>query len=82
MTATHEGLAPVADRSIGFTVAARNVRGRNVRLDAALNAVLTAHAYPAPLARLLAEALTVTALLGAALRPGLSVDDGDRKSVV
>lgn len=73
---TREGLAPVADRSIGFTVAARNVRGRIIRLDAALNAVLTAHDYPEPLARLLAEALTVTALLGATLRPGLSSDDG------
>lgn len=67
-----EGLAPVADRSLGFSVAARNVRGQMVRLDTALNAVLAAHAYPAPLARLLAEALTVTALLGATLRR----DDG------
>lgn len=67
-----EGLAPVDDRALGFTVAARNVRGQLVRLDAALNAVLAAHDYPAPLARLLAEALTVTALLGATLRQ----DDG------
>ncbi len=67
-----EGLAPVADRSLGFTVGARNVRGQMVRLDAALNAVLAAHAYPPPLARLLAEALVVTALLGATLRQ----DDG------
>ncbi|KAB7649030.1 Hsp33 family molecular chaperone HslO [Polymorphobacter fuscus] len=67
-----EGIAPVADRSLGFSVAARNVRGQMVRLDAALNAVLAAHDYPAPLARLLAEALTVTALLGAVLRQ----DDG------
>ena len=71
-----EGLAPIADRSLGFTVAARNVRGQMVRLDTALNAVLAAHDYPAPLARLLAEALTVTALLGATLRPGLGPDDG------
>jgi molecular chaperone Hsp33 len=71
-----EGLAPIADRSIGFTVGARNVRGQLIRLDTALNAVLTAHAYPPPLARLLAEALTVTALLGATLRPGKSGDDG------
>jgi molecular chaperone Hsp33 len=76
MTTPREGLAPIADRSIGFTVAARNVRGRIIRLDAALNAVLTAHAYPAPLARLLAESLTVTALLGATLRPGMASDDG------
>lgn len=71
-----EGLAPNADRSIGFTVAARNVRGQIVRLDTALNAVLAAHDYPAPLARLLAEALTVTALLGATLRPGMKANDG------
>lgn len=63
-----EGVAPIADRSLGFSVAARNVRGQMVRLDAALNAVLAAHDYPPPLARLLAEALTVTALLGAILR--------------
>ncbi len=63
-----EGIAPVADRSLGFSVPARNVRGQMVRLDAALGAVLAAHDYPAPLARLLAEALTVTALLGATLR--------------
>lgn len=67
-----EGLAPIADRALGFTVAGRNVRGQVVRLDTALNAVLSAHAYPAPLARLLAEALVVTALLGATLRQ----DDG------
>lgn len=67
-----EGIAPVADRSLGFSVAARNIRGQVVRLDAALNAVLAAHDYPPPLARLLAEALTVTALLGAILRR----DDG------
>jgi molecular chaperone Hsp33 len=63
-----EGIAPVADRALGFSVAARNVRGQVVRLDATLNAVLAAHDYPPPLARLLAEALTVTALLGAVLR--------------
>jgi molecular chaperone Hsp33 len=67
-----EGLAPVADRTLGFSVAARDVRGQMVRLDATLNAVLAAHAYPDPLARLLAEALTVTAMLGAVLRK----DDG------
>lgn len=65
-----ETLAPIADRSLGFSVAARNVRGRVVRLDAALNAVLAAHAYPDPVAQLLAEALTLTALLGGTLQDG------------
>ncbi len=63
-----EGVAPVADRVLGFSVGLRNVRGRVVRLDAALNAVLAAHAYPAPLATVLGEALVLTALLGATLR--------------
>lgn len=66
-----ESVAPVADRVLGFTVGARNVRGTVVRLDAALNAVLAAHDYPAPLATILGEALVLTALLGATLR-----DDG------
>lgn len=63
-----EGLAPTADRTLGFMVPARNVRGMVVRLDATLNAILAAHAYPEPLIRLLAEALTLTALVGATMR--------------
>lgn len=61
-------LAPAADAALGFTVAARNVRGQLVRLDTPLNAILAAHDYPPGLARLLAEALLLTALLGATLR--------------
>lgn len=71
ISALNEGVAPVADRILGFTVGERNVRGHVVRLDAALNAVLAAHDYPPPLATLLGEALVLTALLGATLR-----DDG------
>ena len=63
-----EGVAPVGDRILGFSVAGRNVRGRVVRLDAALNAVLAAHDYPAPLATVLGQALVLTALLGATFR--------------
>lgn len=63
-----EGIAPTADRTLGFMVPARNVRGQVVRLDATLNAILAAHAYPEPLIRLLAEALTLTALVGATMR--------------
>ncbi len=69
-----EGLAPIADRSLSFAVPARDVRGRVVRLDAALNAILAAHAYPPALAKLLGEALVLTALLGTTLREG--VGDG------
>jgi molecular chaperone Hsp33 len=67
-----EGIAPSADATLGFMVPARNARGQVVRLDATLNAILAAHPYPEPLIRLLAEALTLTALVGATMRQ----DDG------
>jgi molecular chaperone Hsp33 len=67
-----EGIAPTADRTLGFMVPARNARGMVVRVDATLNAILAAHAYPEPLIKLLAEALTLTALVGATMRQ----DDG------
>lgn len=51
-----------------FTLPDRNARGRMVRLGPVLDTVLSAHAYPAPIRQLLAEALTVTALLGALLK--------------
>ena len=63
-----EGIAPTADRTLGFMVPDRNVRGQLVRLDATLNAILAAHPYPEPLIRLLAEALTLTALVGASMK--------------
>jgi len=68
MTMLREGLAPAHDTSLGFTVPARDVRGRLVRLDASLSAILAAHAYPAPLTACLADALVTTALLGGTLR--------------
>jgi len=67
-----EGIAPTADRTLGFMVPARNARGMVVRVDATLNAILAAHPYPEPLIKLLAEALTLTALVGATMRQ----DDG------
>ncbi|MBB6225941.1 molecular chaperone Hsp33 [Polymorphobacter multimanifer] len=63
-----EGLAPAHDANLGFSVPARDVRGRLVRLDTSLTAILAAHAYPPPLAATLAEALVTTALVGATLR--------------
>jgi molecular chaperone Hsp33 len=56
------------DAAIGFSLPHRHARGRLVRLGPVLDTILAAHAYPAPIARLLAEALTVTALLGAMLK--------------
>lgn len=63
-----EGIAPTADRTLGFMVPARGARGMVVRLDATLNAITAAHPYPEPLIRLLAEALMLTALVGATMR--------------
>lgn len=56
------------DRTLGFTIPGRDARGRLVRLGPVLGDVLAAHAYPAPIERLLAEALTLAALLGATLK--------------
>jgi len=56
------------DEAVGFTLPHRNARGRVVRLGPLLDLVLSAHDYPAPIARILSEALTLTALLGATLK--------------
>lgn len=56
------------DEAVGFTLPARHARGRIVRLGPVLDEVLAAHDYPAPIARILSEALTLTALLGAMLK--------------
>ena len=56
------------DEAVGFTIPARSARGRIVRLGPVLDEVLSAHDYPAPVARILSEALTMTALLGAMLK--------------
>ncbi|HEY6814315.1 MAG TPA: Hsp33 family molecular chaperone HslO [Croceibacterium sp.] len=58
-----------SDRLIGFTIPGRNVRGRVVRLGPVLDRILAAHDYPAPIQRLLAEALVLTALMGGLLKP-------------
>ncbi len=56
------------DHVLPFQVDALDVRGRVVRLGPALNEVLAHHDYPAPVARLVAEATTVAVLLGASLK--------------
>lgn len=56
------------DRTLGFTIPGRHARGRLARLGPVLGEVLAAHAYPPPIERLLAEALTLAALLGATLK--------------
>lgn len=59
---------PDLDRVIGFTIPGRHARGRIARLGPALDTVLAAHAYPPAIERLLAEALTLAALLGSLLK--------------
>ena len=59
---------PDLDRAIGFTITERHARGRVVRLGPVLDAILHAHAYPPAIEMLLAEALTLTALLGSTLK--------------
>ena len=59
---------PDLDRALGFTIPARHARGRLVRLGPVLDAILAAHAYPPAIERLLAEALTLTALIGSTLK--------------
>ena len=56
------------DRSLGFTMPMRHARGRIVRMGPVLDRILGAHDYPAVIATLLAEALVLTALLGALLK--------------
>lgn len=61
------------DRLLTFTLPDRHARGRVVRLDETLKAILSAHDYPPAIKLLLAEALTLTALIG-----GLLKDDGSQ----
>jgi molecular chaperone Hsp33 len=56
------------DRSLGFAILDQHARGRVVRLGPVLDAILSAHAYPPAIEKLLAEALALTALLGATLK--------------
>ncbi len=56
------------DSATGFSVPSCNARGRIVHLDQTLQLVLSAHDYPPPIAALLAEALTLAALLGVMLK--------------
>src|SRR3954467_8529558 len=56
------------DEALGFTVPGRNARGRLVRLGPLLGEILSAHDYPAPIARTLSEALVLAALLGSLLK--------------
>ena len=51
-----------------FQIESSNLRGRVVRLGSAVHDVLAAHDYPNPVAHLVAETMTLTALLGSMLK--------------
>jgi molecular chaperone Hsp33 len=57
-----------ADQPLRFSLPDRHARGRLVRLDGVLSEILSAHAYPPLIEKTLAEALVLTALLGASLK--------------
>ncbi|MGY4412956.1 hypothetical protein ACVWW4_004692 [Bradyrhizobium sp. LB7.1] len=59
---------PVDDAVLPYEVDALDVRGRLVRLGPALDDILTRHDYPAPVGKLLGEAIVLTTLLGSALK--------------
>src|SRR6476469_8628632 len=59
---------PVDDAVLPFEVDALDLRGRLTRLGPALDDVLTRHDYPAPVGKLLGEAIVLATLLGSALK--------------
>jgi molecular chaperone Hsp33 len=56
------------DHVVPFEVGPLDVRGRIVQLGPMLDQILARHAYPEPVARLLAEVSVLTVLLGTALK--------------
>lgn len=56
------------DSLLPFQLEKSVVRGRVVRLSIALDGIFTRHNYPTPVAALLAEAVTMAAALGSALK--------------
>ncbi|MEL7219058.1 MAG: Hsp33 family molecular chaperone HslO [Pseudomonadota bacterium] len=57
-----------ADALLGYTLPARNARGRVVRLDRVIDTIMETHDYPAPITHLLGEALVLSALMGGLLK--------------
>ena len=61
-------VAAPGDLVLPFEVKPLGVRGRVVRLGPAVNDILHRHDYPPPVSALLAEAVALTAMLGASLK--------------
>src|SRR6478735_6574831 len=56
------------DVVLGVAIPSRNARGRIARLGPVVDSILANHGYPPIIEKLLAEALTLTALLGSLLK--------------
>lgn len=56
------------DVALGVAIPSRNARGRITRLTRVVDSILANHDYPPTIEKLLAEALTLTALLGSLLK--------------
>jgi molecular chaperone Hsp33 len=59
---------PPDDSVLPFQIESSGAMGRLIRMGPAVTSILSQHAYPPAVSELLAEALTLTALLGAALK--------------
>src|ERR1700748_2610880 len=59
---------PVDDAVIPFEVNALDLRGRLTRMGPTLDEILHRHDYPAPVRKLLGEAIVLTTLLGSSLK--------------
>jgi molecular chaperone Hsp33 len=64
----HPAAAPADDLAAAFQIEGWPVRGRIVRLGQTIDAILSAHAYPEPVAALLGEACALAALVGSSLK--------------
>ncbi|WP_111429077.1 Hsp33 family molecular chaperone HslO [Rhodobacteraceae bacterium DSL-40] len=58
------------DMVLPFQLDRADIRGRVARVDSVLDTILGQHAYPDPVAALIAEATLLTALIGQTVRPG------------
>lgn len=56
------------DQTVPFTLEELDSRGRSVRLANSVDKILSRHDYPEPVARLLAEAVVLAALIGSSLK--------------
>jgi molecular chaperone Hsp33 len=66
---SREPSAVTADDTVTpFEVAKLDLRGRVVRLGPVVDEILNRHDYPAPVAKLLGEAIVLTVMLGSALK--------------